>query len=68
MTNIFRLVKLARSAYKAAPVVISVALAVAKYAKDRLSSDTAGSAGSPSDRRDVASDSQDPVQKPVRRS
>lgn len=68
MANIFRLVKLARTAYKAAPVVIPIALAVAKHAKDRLSSDAAGRAGLPSDRLDVASDSQNSVQKSIRRS
>ncbi|WP_207099682.1 hypothetical protein [Paracoccus shandongensis] len=45
--------KLARTAYKAAPVVVPIALAVAKYAKERLNKDDAGQAGSPLAKRDV---------------
>jgi len=36
LPNIFKLMKLARTAYKAAPVVIPIGLAVAKYAKSKL--------------------------------
>lgn len=36
MANIFKLMKLARTAYKAAPVVIPIGLAVAEYAKSKL--------------------------------
>ncbi|MCZ0962338.1 hypothetical protein [Paracoccus benzoatiresistens] len=43
MANIFRLVKLARTAYKVVPVVIPIGLAVAKYAQSRLSKDVARS-------------------------
>lgn len=44
MANIFRLMKLARTAYKAAPVVVPIALAVAKYAKGKLEERSTGSA------------------------
>ncbi len=67
MANIFRLVKLARTAYKAAPVVIPVALAVANYAKSKLSKDVSG-AGTPVAGRNAAEGSQAPVQKSPRRS
>lgn len=44
MSNIFRLMKLARSAYKAAPVVIPIGLVVAKYAMNKLRNQGAGKA------------------------
>lgn len=51
MANIFRLMKLARTAYKAAPVVVPIALAVAKYAKGKLEE----RAGSTVTQRDTSS-------------
>lgn len=60
MANIFRLVKLARGAYKAAPVVIPAGLAVARYAMDKLRDQNGGKAGA----RSAATDSRDRVQDP----
>lgn len=45
---------LARTAYKAAPVVVPIALAMAKYAKEKLNKDDAGQAGSPLARRNAS--------------
>ncbi|GHG33409.1 hypothetical protein [Paracoccus aerius] len=45
MANIFKLMKLARTAYKAAPVVIPIGLAVAKYAKSKLEKHAPARAG-----------------------
>ncbi len=53
MPNIFKLVKLARTAYKAAPVVIPISLAVAKYAKSKLGKHASGRVGSSPLRRDM---------------
>ena len=53
LPNIFRLVKLARTAYKAAPVVIPIGLAVAKYAKSKLEKHASRRAGSSPLRRDL---------------
>lgn len=63
MANIFRLIKLARTAYKAAPVVIPIGLAVAKYAMDKLGDKDAGKAGPQSTARDVAEAGRQPAER-----
>ena len=54
--------KLARRAYKAAPVVIPIGLAAAKYAMDKLGNQKAGKQETQPARRNVAATSQDPAQ------
>lgn len=64
MANIFRLMKLARSAYKAAPVVIPIGLVVAKYAMNKLRNQGAGKARTQSSGGNEHPGSQDPVRNP----
>lgn len=54
LANIFRLMKLARTAYKAAPVVVPIALAVAKYAKGKLEERETASSARRADRAEAS--------------
>ena len=62
MANIFRLIKLARTAYKAAPVVIPLGLAVAKYAMDKIGKRDAANADMRSGTQDGAASDQAPAE------